>query len=134
LLELLFGVTGGGEPREEGAVERVSEQEIDTQQHDFHDGNLGLCRAGHPAFDKSGTGENESEGDPDGDLGDADGSDADEFAGKHVGGFYGGKHDLKDARGFLLNDGAAHVHAVHHDGKGEKEGHSFAKKERAEGT
>jgi hypothetical protein len=42
-------------------------------------------------------------------------TDADDLAGHHLRRADGGQHDLEDARGLLLDDGAGDVHAIEHD-------------------
>ena len=60
-------------------------------------------------------GEEQASGEPDADLGEADGADAEDLSGHHLFGADGGEHDLEDARGLLLDDGAGDIHAVEHD-------------------
>jgi hypothetical protein len=72
--------------------------------------------------------------DPDEDLGEADQADADELAGEHVAGLRNREHDLEDARGFLLNDGAGDVQAIHDGGHGEQDGHDVALVEGCDGV
>ena len=79
---------------------------------------------------QGGAGEESCGGDPDGDLREADGADAEQLAGEQILRASDGEHDLKDARAFFFDDGARHVHAVEKDGHGHEEGHQHGRVER----
>ena len=115
MLELLLGVDHRPKCGGDAGVEQVAEQEVDDEEDDLRgvEGNVD-CAATDGREDGR-AGEEDGSGEPDRDLGEADGADADDLAGHHLFGADGGEQDLEDARGLLLDDGAGNVHAIEHD-------------------
>src|SRR5260370_1296890 len=115
LLELLLGVDHGSECGGDAGVEKIAEQKVDDEEDNLACAKRDVSVSASNGRDDSGMGENDSGREPDGDLGQAYGSNADDLSGHHLLRADGGKQDLEDARRLLFDDGARDVHPVEQD-------------------
>ena len=133
-MQFLLGFAGGSETGEERAVEQIAEQEVDREKNGFGPREVNGVFTGEHGGGEGRDHDGRTGNEPDDDLCEADGAYTDELAGEHVAGLDGGEHDLEDAGGLLLNDGAGDVHAIDHGGHGEQQGHDVALPERGLGA